>query len=161
MEKRLILVIDDEKSIADNFCEIIKRTGRYEVQASYSAKEGFEQLEKNKRFLGFAENRIKCIILDIKMPEVDGLEFLKTLRANESWFQIIPVIIISAYEDREKWSKATSPARGMIAAYLKKTVNEEKLIDTIDRIFAGEAGRMIDETREKKYDKWDSLGEKD
>ncbi|OGC03928.1 hypothetical protein A2276_04850 [candidate division WOR-1 bacterium RIFOXYA12_FULL_43_27] len=159
MEKPLILVVDDEPKMADNVAEIIKVTGKYDAIAAYSAKDAFNVFEKNKRYFGLANNRIRCIVLDIKMPEVDGLQFLKELREKEPWFKIMPVIILTAYEDRTKWAKATSPLRGMIAAYLKKPPNEQELIDTLDRIFNGEIGHMIDEARKTKYEKWDQLKE--
>lgn len=159
MDKPLILVVDDEPKMADNISDIIKVTGKYDAIAAYSAKDAFDAFEKNKRFLGLAHNQIRCIVLDIKMPEMDGLQFLKELREKEPWFKIMPVIILTAYEDRTKWAKATSPVRGMIAAYLKKPFNEQELVDTLDRVFNGEVGHMIDETRQVKYERWDQLKE--
>lgn len=100
------------------------------------------------------DNKIKCIVLDIKMPEMDGLEFLKEWRQHESFMQLMPVILLTAHEDKEKWSKATSAVSGMVAGYLKKPLNEEELIATIDKcIFGNDIGSMMDETRTKKYAK--------
>lgn len=152
MERPLILVVEDEIRQANMIAKMINQTGRYEAIKALCAKEGLEELEKHKPFLGIGENEIKCIVLDIKMPEMDGLEFLREVRRQESFMKLLPVIILTAYEDKEKWSRATSPLSGMAAAYLKKPVKEEELISAIDRcLFSGEPGTMIDETREKKY----------
>ena len=159
MGKPLILVVEDEPKQADMIAKMINQTGRYEAVIAHSAKEGFEMLDKYKRFLGLADNQIKCIVLDIKMPEMDGLEFLKEIRRQESFMKLLPVIILTAYEDKVKWAKATLSERGIVAAYLKKPVKEEELIDTIDRILAGDMWRMVDETEEKRKQRWDKLEE--
>lgn len=157
MGRPLILVVDDEKEMADFIADQIKETGKYNADIAYSAKEAFEKLDKNKRFLGMADNQIKCIILDLKMPEMDGLQFLKQFRKSEAWFKLTPIIVLTAFEDEEKWQVTTNPQIGNVAGYLKKPVKKEELIDTIDRVMHGEMGYMIDETREKKYKRLEEL----
>ena len=161
MEKPLILVIEDEPKQAEMIAKMINQSGRYEAVIALSAEEGFKELEKHRGgFLGLGKTKIKCIVLDIKMPEMDGLEFLKKLREQESPMELMPVIMLTAYEDKEKWSKATSPVSGMAVAYLKKPVKEEELISTIDHcLFGDELGTMIDKTRKKKYEKLEQFEE--
>ncbi|MFH1762482.1 MAG: response regulator [bacterium] len=162
MDKPLILIIEDEPEMASFIADKIRETGRYETAVAHSAKEGFELLDKHKRLLGLADNQVKCIVLDIKMPEMDGLEFLKEWRQKESFTTLMPVIILTAYEDIDKWTKATAPGMGMAAAYLKKPVNGKELIDTIDKcLFGEEIGNMIEDTRKKKYDKIKELEKTD
>lgn len=139
--KPFILVVDDEKDFADNLVKTIKSSGRYKAKAVYSALDAFLEIERNKWFLDLAWNRIACIILEKKMPEMDGMEFLEklwTLRYNQyakRGFieqrdrEYIPVIILSAYEDQEKW--ANTPQK---LEYLKKPFKEEELFATLDKI---------------------------
>lgn len=82
MEKSGILVIDDDKEIAE-LVEIHLVSDGYEVFKAYNAKQGFEILEKED---------IKLIILDIMMPGTDGLSMCKTIRENKT----IPIIMLSA-----------------------------------------------------------------
>lgn len=82
MEKSGILVIDDDKEIAE-LVEIHLVSDGYEVFKAYNAKQGFEILEKED---------IKLIILDIMMPGTDGLAMCKTIRENKT----IPIIMLSA-----------------------------------------------------------------
>ena len=160
MDKPLIMIVEDEAQWADKIAAILRETGRYEATIAHNGIEAFEILDKNKRFLGLAENKVKCIILDLKMPEMDGLQFIKKFRKEESFYKLMPIIILTAYEDEEKWGVATSPQVGLVAAYLKKPFNKEQLIDTVDRVFHDEIGHMIDETREMKYKRLEDLKEK-
>lgn len=156
-DKPLILVVDDEADVAEHIAGEIKNTQRYDAVIAHNGIEAFKILDKNKRYLGLAKNRVECIILDLKMPEMDGLQFLKKLRHDEPFFKIMPVIVLTAYEDDEKWVVSTSPRIGQAAAYLRKPFNRQQLIDTVDRVFEGEMGHMMDETREKKYQKLEEL----
>lgn len=148
MFKPLILIVDDEKELADGIVKLVKSTGKYDAKAVYRAKDAFLEIEKNKWFLDIPKNRISCIILDIKMPEMDGMQFLEKLweiRKEEYEKSIselnldkmksfIPVIILSAWEDEEKWRK--TPRK---LAYLRKPVKQEELFGALDRIvFGGE-----------------------
>lgn len=153
MKKSLIMVVEDEPDMSNLIVKTIEETGRYQVISAKNGIEAFKLIDENKRFLGLAENNIKCIILDLKMPEMDGVQFLNKLRKEEGAFKLTPVIVLTAYEDAEKWIGTTNPMDGLAAAYLKKPFKEQELIDTVDRIFRGEAGFMIDATREQTYDK--------
>src|SRR3989338_4645209 len=103
MGKPLIMVVDDERDFANNIADTIRKTGKYEVITAYSGKEALYELGKNKSFLGIAGNKVKLILLDIKMPDMDGLQFLEELQAVQ-----IGVMMLTAYEDEEKWDRATS-----------------------------------------------------
>jgi len=62
-----ILVVDDNKDFADVFCDILK-TNSYEVESCYSGAQAVD-LVKKKNF--------DIVFLDIRMPEMDGIETLK------------------------------------------------------------------------------------
>lgn len=77
-----ILVVDDDKEIAD-LVEIHLISDGYQVYKANSAKEGMEIFEK--------EN-IDLMILDIMMPEVDGLTMCSMVREKSN----LPIIMLSA-----------------------------------------------------------------
>ncbi|MGB9612852.1 MAG: response regulator [Candidatus Margulisiibacteriota bacterium] len=154
MSKPLVMVVDDEVELADSIAEIIRRTNRYEAITAYSAKEALEHLAKNKVMLGLGGNKIRMILLDIKMPEMDGLQFLEKIR--KEYGEDIGVTMVTAYEDAEKWDRATA---GFVVNYITKPFEPEKLIETIDRFFSGEETKMVVETFEKhlgKKKEWQS-----
>lgn len=138
MDKPLVMVVDDEKDFADNITTVINNTGKYEVIAVYSARDALDKLNKNKIMMGTAGNRIKMILLDIKMPDMDGLQFLEELRKIHSE-DIIGVIMVTAYYDEEKWARATS---GFIVGYIVKPLKEHELMGMLDRYFSGEGEKF-------------------
>jgi CheY-like chemotaxis protein len=155
-DKPLIMVVDDEREFANNIAETIRKTEKYEAIAVYSSEEAFSELGKNKPLLGFTGNKIKLILLDIKMPDMDGLQFLAAMRKKYNEEEI-GVIMLTAYEDAEKWERATSAS---VAGYLKKTETSTQLLPSIERFFAGPDKRneMTLETFEKhinKMDEWE------
>jgi len=83
-----VLVVDDERQIRDLLGEFLEREG-YEV---FLASAGEEAIELAERKIPHA------ILLDVKMPGIDGIEVCKRLKA-ESRTQFIPVIMITGYVD--------------------------------------------------------------
>ncbi|WP_367567587.1 response regulator transcription factor [Lacrimispora sp.] len=77
-----ILVVDDEKEIAD-LVEIYLVSDGYKVHKANNAQEGLEILEKNP---------IHLVLLDIMMPGMDGLQMCKKIRETNN----IPIIMLSA-----------------------------------------------------------------
>lgn len=149
MEKPLILAVDDEPGVADNLVGIIKKADKYDALAAYNAKDAFEILKKNRRFL--KPNRVSLILLDIKMPDMDGLQFLEKMRKSYDDDKI-GVIMVTAYEDEEKWDRATS---GFVAGYLKKPIDEKEMMAMIERFYSDSEARygMTMDTFEKHIEK--------
>lgn len=82
MEKTKILVVDDEKEIAD-LLEIYLISDGFEVLKAYNGEEGLKILEQEK---------VDLMLLDVMMPGIDGLEMCRRLREDKN----IPIIIVSA-----------------------------------------------------------------
>src|SRR5699024_818774 len=77
-----ILVVDDEKEITD-LIEIYLTQEGYQVEKRYNAFTLMNDI---------LEYHIDLVILDIMMPEIDGIQALKTIREKYN----VPVIIVSA-----------------------------------------------------------------
>ena len=58
--------------------------------------------------------------------------------------------MVTAYEDEEKWDKATS---GFVVNYIRKPFEDKDLIATIDKFFHGKEDEMVMETFEKHIEK--------
>jgi two-component system sensor histidine kinase ChiS len=85
MLNQTIVVIDDEQSFCDVVAEILRSFG-YEVHTAYSVEQAIPLLEQHDTTL---------IILDIMMPGIDGLTFIRHLRTRDR-FAELPIIISSA-----------------------------------------------------------------
>jgi CheY-like chemotaxis protein len=114
----IILSVDDSLIVQT----MIKRTlsERYQVLLASDAIEALKMINNNS---------ISLLLLDVTMPDIDGLEFCKTVRSIEK-FKHLPVIMITA---RDKFS---DKLRGQIAGathYLTKPVEPELLIETVDK----------------------------
>ena len=87
--KKTILWVDDEDRALKVWSQILQKLGYTVLQARY----GYEALkifEKNK-------NRISLVILDMRMPGMDGCEVYDRLKAIQ---QEIKIIIVSGYIDQ-------------------------------------------------------------
>lgn len=92
-----VLIIDDKKENLKYLNEILKDEN-YEIKASIDAKFAIESSKLNPPHL---------ILLDIKMPELNGFEVCKILKEDEN-LKDIPIIFISALDDVDSKVKAFS-----------------------------------------------------
>jgi DNA-binding NtrC family response regulator len=86
MEKVKILVVDDEQRVRDEIAEFLVEN-KYQVFKAGLPSEAFTIL---------SENRIDLVILDIKLPEMDGISVLKIIKET---YPDIEVIMISGHGD--------------------------------------------------------------
>jgi two-component system, OmpR family, response regulator PrrA len=79
-----ILIVDDDRSVADTFARMLKLEG-FSVATALNAERGLE----------LADNvRPQAIILDMRMPITNGLQFLRTIRSKPHLVDI-PVAIVT------------------------------------------------------------------
>ena len=79
-----VLVVDDEELVADTLVDRLSKWG-YEATAAYNGHEGLKL---------FKEGDFQLVLLDLKMPDMDGITVFKLMRALD---QRVPVIMISGY----------------------------------------------------------------
>ncbi|MCK9392418.1 MAG: sigma-54 dependent transcriptional regulator [Syntrophales bacterium] len=106
-----ILVIDDDSSIAESLELYLTEEG-YTV---YTAATGTDGLN------AFVKHAPDLVILDIRLPDVDGFTVLEDLREEE---ENVKVIMITAYHDMDSTIKAM---KGGAFDYIHKPINVEEL----------------------------------
>ena len=121
-----ILVADDEYSFRRFVKEVIKRTGHTPVEAA----DGQEALEK------FKNNSIDLSIIDVNMPKMSGLEYLKQIKKIAS---DAIVIIMTGYPSAETILE-TIEEDGY--TYIAKPMKVDNLVDLIKRGLAIRDKRM-------------------
>lgn len=121
MAKKKILAVDDERHIVRLIQVNLERAG-YEVSTAYDGLEALRAIE---------EDRPDLIVLDVMMPQLDGFETLKRLKANPNTADI-PVIMLTAK------SQDADVFRGWqsgVDCYLTKPFNPMELLAFVKRIF--------------------------
>ncbi len=114
------LIIEDNEDNMVLICRLLNKYGHKTLEAETGNK-GFEMAVKD---------RPDFIILDIQLPDIDGIEVLKKIRENEIC-KNIPVIAVTSYAmsgDHEKLIKAGCNG------YIEKPINPEIVIDQINKI---------------------------
>ena len=119
MKKRKILIIDDEQSLLESLEMFLSEKG-YIVSCATSASEG---LEMNNSF------QPDVIILDVRLPDKDGLEILGDLQKRHKEKNII---IITAFHDMDTTIKAMKLGA---LEYIPKPIDIEELEQAVERAF--------------------------
>jgi len=121
-----ILVVDDDERLADILQFVLKRAG-YDAHIVFSGQSALDWL---KHHIAHA------ILLDLMMPDISGINFLRQLRENETT-RALPVIVLTARADQE--SRIRSEAAGA-NDFLVKPISSEALIEHIRQVLASGAG---------------------
>jgi two-component system, OmpR family, alkaline phosphatase synthesis response regulator PhoP len=122
-----ILIIDDEASLRQTMARILQRAG-YEVTTASNGKEGLALV---------SEHLFDLLYLDIRMPDISGLELLKTIHAK---FPDLPIILFTAQPDLN--SAVEALRRGAID-YLLKPLKPQTVIDRTQMI-------LVDKQKERR-----------
>jgi DNA-binding response OmpR family regulator len=110
--KKLILVVDDDKSILRTFTRILQKSG-YDIEVAETGKEAIEK----------AENRhYDLALVDIRLPDMDGTDLLAKLKI---CFQNTIKIMITGFPSLETGVKALDEGAD---AYLVKPVKPQELL---------------------------------
>ncbi|MFW5982108.1 MAG: response regulator [Halanaerobiaceae bacterium] len=127
-----ILVVDDEKNIRLTLEKALSNAG-YDVETALNGEDGLEKIK---------EKKYPVILLDMKMPGMDGLEFLKKI--NQLKYQT-RVVMITGYGNIET---AVETMKLGAVDYLRKPFKPQEILDVVERVFE----RYQLENKEKKAD---------
>ncbi len=124
-----ILIIDDEKAIRKTLTEILSFEG-YKIEEAADGEEGLKK---------FKEKNYDLVLCDIKMPKLDGIEFLQ--KAGES-NPDVPIIMISGHGNIET---AVEAVKKGAFDYISKPPDLNRLLITIRN--AMDKGSLVTETK--------------
>ena len=121
-----ILIVDDARLVRSFYRSILEKRG-YQVDEALNGLEALEKL-----LLG----PVDLLIVDINMPKMDGLTFLRAVRKGETQMRSTPALMTSTE------AKPQDKEEGRLAGanyYLVKPITEEALIQHVDLL----AGRRM------------------
>jgi two-component system chemotaxis response regulator CheY len=110
-----VLIIDDAGLVRAYYRDILERAG-YLVDEALNGVEAMEKL---------LQTDVDFAIVDVNMPQMDGISFLKTLRRQKLPLASTPAIVVST--EAEGHDKAAARAAGA-NHYLVKPLREETLL---------------------------------
>jgi FixJ family two-component response regulator len=116
-KRPLIAIVDDDESIRDTTKDLLESAG---FSAAVFARAA--SLLKSRRL-----SRISCLIADMRMPRMTGLDLHRHLVATN---RAIPTILMTAYPDERTQAQAI---RGNVVAYLVKPFAAEELLACVRR----------------------------
>jgi len=119
MERKKILVVDDDKKSRYLVSFLLEKEG-FKVIMATNGLEGIEAARKQQ---------VDLIIMDIKMPKMDGYETTRRIRRLKK-YKSIPIIALTSYaitEDKEKVIKAGC------TEYMSKPITPETFISEIKK----------------------------
>ncbi len=117
LERHRILVVDDDPMVRES-CERIFGERGYDVETAASGKEGLERAR-----CGYFD----CALLDLKMPDMDGMEIVRSATANRS---DMAVLIVTGYGSVETAAEA---ARLGVSDYVCKPFTPEEITQAVGR----------------------------
>ena len=127
MEPIRILVIDDEHVICKG-CDLVLSEKGYSVQICMTGKEGLFQIRTEAYDL---------LLLDLKLPDMDGMEILKQVKENKPG---VCVIVMTGYSTVQS---AVAAMKLGAVDYLAKPFSDDELTIAVER--AAEKKRLVEE----------------
>ncbi len=115
MDKLKILVVDDEPQ----FVELIKmrlEDDGYDVVTAFDGREGLEKVKSESP---------DAVLLDILMPGLDGIKVLKKIRSKN---KDLPVFIVTAFSNEERFEKAR---KYDVSGFIVKTSDLKREVENI------------------------------
>jgi two-component system response regulator VicR len=122
-EKKRVLCIEDEEEMIDLIRLILERRG-FEVLGAVGGKEGLEVIRREMPDL---------VLLDLMMPEVDGWEVYRQMKADEQ-LKDIAVIVVTA--KAQSIDKVLGLHIAKVDDYVTKPFGPQELLKSVDKVLA-------------------------
>lgn len=115
--QRRILIVDDEQELTRTLGDFLL-TRDYRVLEAFTAEEALARLQQTP---------VDMVLLDLRLPKIDGIEVLKAIRRHD---QQLPVIVVTAFAAEYAEALATSGATRV----LEKPLSVAALLDAMAEV---------------------------
>ena len=126
MERRILLVEDSEDDVELITATLAAVVGD-RLDVARDGVEALEYLQREGRYAGRASGDPAVVVLDLKLPKIDGLEVLRRIRANPQ-SRTLPVVVLTS--SREQRDLARSYELGS-NAYIVKPVKFDQFSSAV------------------------------
>lgn len=117
-----VLIVDDDQDFSQLLAFDLKKKG-YNVVSAGNGEEGLEKVKSEKPDL---------IVLDIKMPKMDGYTFVRRIKKDDEC-KDIPIVVLTSYEPMKDMFQLEG-----VKDYYVKSVDMQGLMKTIDSYLKGD-----------------------
>jgi len=130
--KRILLVEDNEHDVELTLAALAEHNLANEVIVTRDGAEALDYLRGRGRFTGHANGLPVVVLLDLKMPKVDGIEVLRRMKADPT-LKLVPVVMMTS--SREEHDLLQSYQLG-VNAYVVKPVDFQQFVQGIRQVGA-------------------------
>ena len=117
----MVLVVDDTESVRKLIAAELVQDNRFRVEQASTAAEALEKA---------VSPECAVIVLDMMLPDIDGLRFIDRLREKRADLPAI-IAITGASETLVPDSIIEGPYRGVVSAVFRKPIDRQKLLETV------------------------------
>jgi CheY-like chemotaxis protein len=133
MKLKRILLVEDNPNDAELTMEALSEHNlANEVDIVRDGAEALDYLYQRGAYAGREDGNLAVILLDLKLPKVDGLEVLRTVKSDEN-LRYLPVVVLTS--SREESDLVESYRLG-VNAYVVKPVNFTEFINAVKELGA-------------------------
>ncbi len=129
MSNATVCVVDDEPSVRRSLTRLLQTAG-YQVETYASAREFLDRAP---------EGGVRCLVLDVKMPDLNGLELQESLAEAD---RALPIVFITGHGDIPTSVRAM---RAGATDFLSKPFDAEDLLAAIERALASARQQLEDD----------------
>jgi CheY-like chemotaxis protein len=127
---RILMVEDDPKDVELTLTALEEYNLANEVVVAHDGEEALDYLYCRGKFAGRSSDNPAVMLLDLKLPKVDGLEVLQQVKSDEKLRMIPIVVLTSSHEEKDM---VTSYKLG-VNAYVVKPVEFHQFVNAIKEL---------------------------
>src|SRR5688572_13761780 len=128
--KRILLVEDNRKDVELSLAALEEHNLANEVVVTRNGADALDYLYRRGEFSARPEGNPAVVLLDLKMPKVDGMEVLRQIKRDER-LKTVPVVMLTS--SREEQDLIKSYQLG-VNAYVVKPIDFGQLIDAVKQL---------------------------
>ncbi len=130
-EKTILLVEDNPDDEALTLRALKKNNIRNRVVVAHDGVEAIDYLFSTGAYVGRAERELpQVILLDLKLPKVDGLEVLRRIRDGERT-RLLPVVILTSSREEQDVIKSYGLGAN---SYVRKPVDFNEFVEAVNNL---------------------------
>jgi CheY-like chemotaxis protein len=128
--KRILLAEDNPKDIELSMAAFEEHNLANEVVVVRNGADALDYLYRRGTFASRPEGNPAVVLLDLKMPKVDGMEVLRQLKSDEQ-MKVIPIVILTSSREEQDLIKGYSLG---VNAYVVKPIDFAQLLDAVKQL---------------------------